>query len=576
MLSWSFKGAALAGVLFGGIPALAQTAEELEMQWAAYEEVRPKGIHELQPFRQEVTAPLRDGRVVRLISLNPAVNSWFLLQLETAEGKVQDSYHLENPDPGGQSLRLFTDGRAALEVENGEGALRCAPWLGSAGSLTTARKTGLPFAPLCGDRLYLRNQVSGSRSNLEATTEFLRENVWGGEQIVDFVKGTFFRDSEMTTSDALSATGQGRLDLGPGAAIMDYALEDRPVVRTYNALGFEGADNKNMTMGLWYPIAGLEGVYTSTIQPRHLAESVLKGEGKTNWIDGVEGRANAQFVAFDLSRFDINYAVGTAHPGLEWSSRPPWDVRPRGMPGPDGVKHARPLVRLGMIPPQMTDRAVAVFTGGFKRDHSAFRWGEYIRLNYGTHYGFIENGVILSKLQPHLSTLYVLTDGTYGMKTWTEEDNAMLPRIRYARQNGVPLVEDGIPGPLVPHWGPGNWSGSAEAKLRTLRAGACMKEAGGTNWLIYGWFSTATPSAMARAFQGYGCDYAMLLDMNAMEHTHLALFTRNEGALHVEHLMPGMAAIEKRARSGALIARYLGFVDNRDFFYLTLKEGLDP
>lgn len=91
------------------------------------------------------------------------------------------------------------------------------------------------------------------------------------------------------------------------------------------------------------------------------------------------------------------------------------------------------------------------------------------------------------------------------MKTWTEEDNAMLPRIRFARQNGVPLVEDGIPGPLVPpHWGgPGNWSGSAEAKLRTLRAGgACMKEANGKQWLIYGWFSTATPSAMARASRG--------------------------------------------------------------------------
>ncbi len=575
MSSWSFKGAALIGAVLGGA-AFAQTAEELETQWATYEEVRPKGIHELQPFRHEVSAPLKDGRVVRLISLNPGVNAWFLLRLENAEGRVLESYHLENPDPEGTRLSLFTEGRPALVVERATGARRCAPWLGGLGALAQARKTGLPFAPLCGDRLYLRNQVTGSRSNLEATTEFLRENVWGGEQIVNFVKGTFFRDSEMTTSEALAATGQGRLDIGPGAAAMDQALEDRPVVRTYNALGFEGGNGKAMTMGLWYPITGLEGVYTSTIQPRHLAESVLKGEGKVNWLDGVESRANAHFVAFDLSRFDVNYAVGTAHPGLEWSPRPPWNVRPRGMPGPDGVKDARPLVRLGMIPPQLTDRAVAVFTGGFKRQHAAFKWGDYIRLNYGTHYGFIEHGVILSKLQPHLSTLYVLTDGTIGMKTWTEEDNALLPRIRFARQNGVPLVENGIPGPLVPHWGPGNWSGSAEAKLRTLRAGACMKQAGGKTWLIYGWFSTATPSAMARTFQGYGCDYAMLLDMNAMEHTHLALFVRNEGAMHVEHLMPGMAAIEKRARSGDVIPRFLGFVDNRDFFYLTLKEGLSP
>ena len=575
MSNWSFKGAALIGALMTGA-ASAQTAEELEAQWLAYEEVRPKGIHELQPFRHEMTAPLEDGRVVRLISLNPGVNSWFLLRLETAEGKVQEAYHLENPDPSGTKLSLVTEDGAGLVVETAEGTLRCTPWLEGEGNLTQARQTGLPFAPLCGDRVYLRNQVTGSRSNLEATTEFLREKVWGGEKIVNFVKGTFFRDSEMTTSEALTATGQGRLDLGPGAALMDHALEDRPVVRTYNALGFEGGDGRNMTMGLWYPVTGLEGVYTSTIQPRHLAQEVLRGEGTANRLDSVEARANAQLVAFDMSRFNISYAVGTAHPGLEWSPRPPWDVRPRGMPGPDGVSNARPLVRLGMIPPHMADRAVAVFTGGYKRQHSAFKWGDYTRLNFGTHYGFVEHGVVLSKLQPNLSTLYVLTDGTIGMKTWSAIDNAMLPRIRFARQNGVPLVENGMPGQFVPHWGPGNWSGSAEAKLRTLRAGACMKEEGGKRWLIYGWFSTATPSAMARTFQGYGCNYAMLLDMNAMEHTHLALFVRNEGSMHVEHLMPGMAAIEKRAQSGDIIPRYLGYVDNRDFFYLTLKEGLDP
>ena len=65
---------------------------------------------------------------------------------------------------------------------------------------------------------------------------------------------------------------------------------------------------------------------------------------------------------------------------------------------------------------------------------------------------------------------------------------ALLARIRYARQNGVPLVEPDpatgapAPGALVAKWGPGNWSGSAGGELRALRAGACLQEgrAGGS------------------------------------------------------------------------------------------------
>ena len=57
----------------------------------------------------------------------------------------------------------------------------------------------------------------------------------------------------------------------------------------------------------------------------------------------------------------------------------------------------------------------------------------------------------------------------------------LLPRVRFARQNGVPLIDDGVPGDQVTSWLGGNWSGSAEAELRTLRAGACMKTAPGAS-----------------------------------------------------------------------------------------------
>ena len=116
------------------------------------------------------------------------------------------------------------------------------------------------------------------------------------------------------------------------------------------------------------------------------------------------------------------------------------------------------------------------------------------------------------------------------------------------------------------------WSGSAEAELRTLRAGACMASAAGRKYLIYGYFSTATPSAMARTFQAYGCSYAMLLDMNALEHTYLALYVPRGGRVHVAHMVPGMALIEKKVGGGTILPRFIGFADNRDLFYVTRKE----
>ena len=77
---------------------------------------------------------------------------------------------------------------------------------------------------------------------------------------------------------------------------------------------------------------------------------------------------------------------------------------------------------------------------------------------------------------------------------------------------------------------------------------------------------------MARVFQAYRCDHAMLLDMNALEHTYLALYRRAGSQLFVDHLVKGMSELDKSA-SGEVIPRFLGYADNRDFFYVTRREG---
>ena len=220
----------------------------------------------------------------------------------------------------------------------------------------------------------------------------------------------------------------------------------------------------------------------------------------------------------------------------------------------------------------------AVFTGGFKRTHGAFKWGALALKNFGSHYGFMENGVVFSKLQPGLSTIYTLLDGRTEMKTWSEDDHPLLSKIRYARQNGVPIIMGDdpktrmpIPGALVSRWGEGNWSGSENNKLRTLRAAAALQEINGKRFLLYAVFTSATPSAMVRVFQAYRCAYAMPLDMNALELTYLAIYKREGSTLYVQHLIQGMAQVDKSVK-GKFIPRFLGYPDNRDFFYL-LRKG---
>lgn len=570
-------GGGLGLVLAAGL-ASAQTPETLAAQREAYDAVRAKSVLDLQLFRTTQTAVEPEtGRHLTWISTNPAVGAWYVLELRDApEGKAT-SYHLENPDPATQALRFDDGPLPALEITTAKGSERCAPWADESAALTAARQSKLAYAPLCDGKLYLRNRVTGARTNIEATTDFLRDNVWGGESIVRFVRDTFFRDAELETSETVGNGGADGARNGPPPMKGKVAPTDQRVISTLLTLGIAGTTPGRMTIGRWYPIAGLEGVFASAFEPRAISDEILKSPG-ANRLDSVEAKATGYMTAFDMSLFDIGYAVGTDHPALGWSSRPPASVRPRGLPGPDGIESAKPLVTLGMVNPVIASNAVATFTAGFKRQHGAFKFGDMATANLGHHYGFIEKGVILSKLQPGLSTLYGLTDGSIGMKTWTEEDNALLPRIRFARQNGVPLVETDpktgqvIPGDRVTKWGPGNWSGSAKAELRTLRAGACMVSDRGKDYLLYGYFSTATPSAMARTFQAYGCSYAMLLDMNALEHTYMALYVSQGGEVHVEHLLPGMSLIEKKARNGTIIPRFIGFADNRDLFYLTRKE----
>jgi hypothetical protein len=553
-----------------GVPPQDQAAE--------YNADAPKTIVELQQFRVATSVQISAGGgrrgLATLIDLNPQIGAWYLLKVAWS-GSPEISYHLENPKPETQKLILNDKG---IVIATAKGRHSCD--LFGAGALLEARSSQLIYYPLCEGRIYLRNPATGHRTTLEAATEFLRDHVWGGEKIIDF--GHVLMEDLNRETGRLETGAQTRGKSGPGlpaAAAIDPNYCDQLLSSANLGIAASGTEKNGMLPGAWYPVAANQGVYVSLIQTNLVDAAILRSHTNlVNPLDATEASALVYLVAFDLERFDLGFALGTEYPGVGWSDRAPAQARNPKLPGPDGIGSIAPVTSTGLINPENAARTVTTFTGGFKRTHGAFKYGELSTRNHGSHYGFIESGVVFSKLQPGLATIFALTDGSVQMKTWEEADNKLLARIRYARQNGVPLVEldpasrSIVPGSLVARWGPGNWSGSQDSKLRTIRSGAAIQTNQGKRFLIYAVFSDATPSAMARVFQAYQCDYAMLLDMNALEHTYCALYRRSGSRLIVDHLIKGMSQLDKESSNGAKVPRFLAYPDNRDFFFVMRRN----
>ena len=574
-----------------GLSVVAVSSDSLQVgdeimaeQRIEYDLIAPKTILELQPFRTTDVIALhrRDGTpgTATLINLNPNANAWYLLLIDWRQDAGQLAYHLENARHAAPPLQLRSDNPRALVIASADG-FACTLWTGAGyDPLAEARASALPYAPLCSGALYLRNSVAGHHTALERISDFLRDHVWGGDQVVNFVKEEFYRDAFLEKGIAGSVShgapqSPPRAPLPPALAAGTSQKSLRPEGL---ALDLATPDNE-LQPGQWYAIRDLAAVLVSIITPQYLEDGLRSGPlPHVNSLDSIESGALVYLVAFDLAFLDLHFVLGTDHPRLDWSERVPSASRDPQLPGPDGVASAAPLVTNGMVSPADAPRTIATFAGGFKRTHGAFHTGALAEHNHGSHYGFIEQGVIFSKLQPELATIFVTDDGAVQLATWTASSQTLLPHLRYARQNGVPLIEYdasrrvSVPGALVDRWSAGNWSGSAQEVLRTLRAGLCLHENGTQRFLIYGYFSAATPSAMTRVFEAYHCRYAMQLDINALEHTYLALYVHRGHERIVEHLIRGMQEVD-RTSGREFAPRFLAFPDDRDFFYITRRTG---
>ena len=514
------------------------------------------------------------------------MNAWYLLRLSRPGAAEQEVYHLENGDPASRRLILDESDPYGLVITSGKERSVCDLWgPDSRESLKNARKTGSSYAPLCEGRIYLRNPVKGHRTALESVTEVLRDEVPGGERIVSSVRDTLFaylyqRKAEgKIEAKTLSGAPQSSPVDGPLPASMDAVQAAKTVKPVDLGIDVEGMGADGMIPGNWYAAKGNPGIYAGVIVPGWISPEIMRSHRNVvNALDSVELGELVYLVAFDLQRFDLRYSLGTDQPGLGWSSRATPQMRDSTLPGPDGIGTSAPLVRTGRVAPGEADRTVAAFTGGFKRHHGAFKYGDLSLKNHGSHYGFMERGVIFSTLQPGLATLYSL-DGRTGRYADVDRGGQQDPAEggRRAPERGAPdhRLRSGLPD--VAARSPGRPVGdgqlvglgrreAADDARRGRAPGAERQEVPDLRV-----FLERHPFRDGPRFSGLP---VQLRDASRHERAcpYLPRGVRAPGGqLSLQHLIRGMSEADVSVK-GRYIPRFLGFSDDRDFFYLIRKE----
>lgn len=509
--------------------------------------VLPAPLLSLQPSAIASSVKARDGTDVELIDLNPSIGRWLLLRTSGLDGKRRWA-HLDLGPEGAAKARLSPDGN--IRIDGAFGQVECS--LATPASRESLLKSyPQPFAPVCSGRAYVRSRpAKGYKSNLESVTDWLRDQGSLGEQLITWRKDLFPGQGDSAQSASKADGAEGARHGAPRAA---SGLPLAPKFISTANLGFS-IPGGAVPAGGWAPIPGAPGAWASIDAPAFVKPLA----------QGYQASASlAYFMAIDLSNMSARYSVGVDHPSVGWSTRAPG---PRDAPGPDGFDSVSPFERAGMVPPWFQPRLAAVISGGFKREHSAFKGGPLSLRNHGSHYGFVEAGVALSKLQPGLATFYQRDGEQPQIKTWDAEDEAKgTSGLIFARQNGLPIVDGGMPGKSLSITAGSNWSGNQDGAPDTMRSALCIAHnEEGKPFLIYGVFSKAMPKDMAQLLLAYGCSGAMQLDMNAPALTYAAAMGHDkDGRPRHFPLLSSMAD-----DSSGPLGRFVHQPDTRDFIYL--------
>lgn len=344
---------------------------------------------------------------VRLTNINPAINKWFLLQ---SEADPLRTFHIENVHYFHQ-VSLMDSG---LSIQTDTHIIECTLWNNSDFDLFIEDFSTIenPFFPLCNGLLYLRlRRKSNTQLSLtELTTDFLRSKQMG-EGIINYFKPLLVKwsaeNANLIKPQSASSTA---IKYQSAQQIMPKTANTSDYQTISHNLGFSTIkDKRAIQLGDWYDVTMHKDIYTSVHTPG-LADKDYDQSHNLPPISLAESDKLIYLTAFDLAKYTVRYIMGTQHPGL---------ISQAG----DKNKAILPnIVPIGSIPPYDLEKAVSVFTGGFKHRHSKFKYGPH----RGKQFGYIENGVIITPLQPGLATIYATVKGDIDIQAWPQEKTASL------------------------------------------------------------------------------------------------------------------------------------------------------
>ncbi len=557
-----------------------------------------KALLDLQQYKSSMRYDYADERYKQatLLNLNTNVGRWYLLDMVNKRGRST----ILNLLTVHQNITITLDPTTPLLhiSENGKEAIVCSINDEIEPIWRKYRRKKSSYVSICSDRLLMVIHQDGYQRMIEKGAELLRW-IGGdiGESIISSVKTTFFKDKyrveEKPKELSSSTIGDNESMENNSTQIKRASIANRYLNTTLDTytLGLKTqSGEKQLLAGEWYKLKNFSHAYTSIIMPGMVSKDILHSyRDRVSYLNGIERHSMVYLMALDLKKYTLDWGHGTDHPGVGWSPRAR-NIKRDNRYGPDGFNSLKPLVTLGHVPPYEWYRTVGTFSAGFQNRHGAFKYGPLSRYDKAHPYGFMDDGVMMTTPSKELATIIIYIDGRVEMKRWTEEDFKHISEMRFIRQNGVPLIypsytdideeemdtvdtkSRGIPGKWVNNWGGGNWSGSVKVELRTPRGAACILPTPDADYLVYAYFSSATPSAMARVLQSYGCHFAIHLDMNSPGQAYASLFKPNSNPKKIDSqlLMTDMEGY--MGGESAHAPRFLIKPDYKDFFYILRRE----
>jgi hypothetical protein len=232
--------------------------------------------------------------------------------------------------------------------------------------------------------------------------------------------------------------------------------------------------------------------------------------------------ATVTLATFDAASVSLHLVAGTREPG-----------------GALGV-HGQ-----GSIPGPIRESGtlIAAFNGGFGWDDG--------------HYGMIVDGQVVVPMRDGLATLATYRDGSFHMGVWGRD---IVPSFELvsARENGVPLIVDGVISPDIDAggatWG---WVFYKSLNFYTARSAIGFMADGR---FVFAGGSSVNARTLSLALRRVGVVEAMQLDINS-PYTQMALYEDASGQLKGFNLANWMGASPSTFFAGRA----------RDFVFMTIR-----